>query len=247
MSEVHVSDLIPAYILSCLLPAEKHRVEKHLQTCAECKQELKSYEPVITGLAVVPVQIDPTPGLKKTIMQAVISGDDEQPVVQTSFSRHFEKRSKLSRLGPWLRVWSVASLVLVIVLAITSLILFNQVRDLSQKNAGISSQFTVIPLNGTSTAPEASGVMIISNHGLSGSLNVDGLPPLDTGHQYQLWLLEEGKRINGGVFSVTPQGSGTLRVNSSLPLFEYKRIGITIEPAGGSSGPTGDQVLGGGA
>jgi anti-sigma-K factor RskA len=60
-----------------------------------------------------------------------------------------------------------------------------------------------------------------------------------------LWLINEGKRTSGGVFSVMDNGYGVLIVNSSKPLSTYQNFGITIEPFGGSSGPTGDKVLGG--
>jgi anti-sigma-K factor RskA len=95
------------------------------------------------------------------------------------------------------------------------------------------------------SAADAGGVIVMSNDGNFGTLIVDGLPALDSARQYQLWLINEGKRTSGGVFSVMDNGYGVLIVNSSKPLSTYQNFGITIEPFGGSSGPTGDKVLGG--
>lgn len=74
---------------------------------------------------------------------------------------------------------------------------------------------------------------------------VDGLPKLDESQQYQLWLIKDGERTSGGVFSVTSSGYGWVYVRTPDPLASYQAAGITIEPAGGSPGPTGDKVLGG--
>ncbi len=88
-------------------------------------------------------------------------------------------------------------------------------------------------------------MLVISRDGDHGTLVVDGLSALDPAQQYQLWLIRNGKRTSGGVFSVDQQGYGSLWVKSQAPLISYTSFGITIEPAGGSPGPTGKKVLGG--
>jgi anti-sigma-K factor RskA len=242
MSEEHVSDLIPAYVLGCLDPDEKLRVEKHLEGCEACRAELKTYHSVMDGLALSINQIDPPKRLKQSIVQLIEPEGREKPARAHTPRRRLD----LSYLRPLLPIWSVVSLVLVLSLSAANLVQSQQVKELSQQSANVYTEFHIVPLNGTSAAPQALGIMIISDNGLSGSLNVDGLPPLDAGHQYQLWLVQEGRRTNGGVFSVSPGGYGTLKINSSRSLIDYNSIGITIEPAGGSPGPTGDKVLGGG-
>ena len=244
MSEEHVSDLIPAYALGSLDLADKHYVEGHLESCVGCREELNAYQMVMEDLVLAVPQVEPPKNLKKSILRAIETEKGESHLVSLRKEGSGQRRW-LDNMKPLLPIWSIASLILVFVLGTATLLLFRQVKDLSQKNTMVFSEFIVIPLNGTAVAPQATGIMVISNKGLNGSLNVDGLPPLDSGHQYQLWLLQEGRRTNGGVFSVTPNGNGTLKVNSSLPLI-INSIGITIEPTGGSPGPTGDKVLGGG-
>jgi anti-sigma-K factor RskA len=103
----------------------------------------------------------------------------------------------------------------------------------------------IVSLTGTDAAPGATGTIVISQDGEHGTLVVDGLPPLDEAFQYQLWLIKDGQRTDGGVFSVDSEGYGALWVSSPAPLSSFPAVGITIEPAGGSPGPTGDKVLGG--
>ena len=88
-------------------------------------------------------------------------------------------------------------------------------------------------------------MLVISSDGEHGTLVVDGLPPLDASQQYQLWLIQDGQRTSGGIFSVDGEGYGSLWITSPKPLISYQAVGITVEPAGGSPAPTGERVLGG--
>jgi anti-sigma-K factor RskA len=88
-------------------------------------------------------------------------------------------------------------------------------------------------------------MLFLSKNGEYGTLMVDHLPPLGQDQQYQLWLIKDGKRTSGGVFSVNLDGYGSLWVTSPEWLANYSALGITIEPTGGSPGPTGAKVLGG--
>ena len=138
--------------------------------------------------------------------------------------------------------WAVASLALIGFLVISNLFLWNQVRDLSARR---DESMAVVALNGTEFAPQSSGKIVISRDGRYGTLVVDQLPELDKSQQYQLWLIQDGNRTSGGVFSVSDHGYGSLEIWSPQPLGSYGSFGITIEPSGGSPGPTGDKVLGG--
>ena len=77
-----------------------------------------------------------------------------------------------------------------------------------------------------------------------GTLTIHNAPGLDSTHQYQLWLVKDGKRFNGGVFSVNEDGYGVLQISADLPLETYQSFGVTIEPFGGSAAPTGKKVFG---
>jgi anti-sigma-K factor RskA len=103
----------------------------------------------------------------------------------------------------------------------------------------------VIALANTKDSPQAVGTLVTDQKGIYGTLVVDNLARLDSSHQYQVWLTQAGKRISGGVFSVNPDGYASLEILAPLPLIQYDEIGITIEPNGGSPGPTGAKVLGG--
>jgi anti-sigma-K factor RskA len=138
--------------------------------------------------------------------------------------------------------WGLAGLVLIVALLISNLWLWGQLGR--TQGAPGPSILRTINLIGTETAPQATGLLVVSVDGEHGTLVVDGLAPLSEEQQYQLWLIQDGQRSSGGVFSVSEEGYGSLWISSPEPLSSYSSFGITIEPAGGSPGPTGDKVLG---
>ena len=89
----------------------------------------------------------------------------------------------------------------------------------------------------------ATGFVLISANGDDGALIVDGLPPLGEDQEYQLWLIRDGERTSGAVFSTDERSYAGMRIRAPRSLLEYSAVGITIEPAGGSAYPTGAQVL----
>ncbi|MBI4339310.1 MAG: anti-sigma factor [Chloroflexi bacterium] len=97
-------------------------------------------------------------------------------------------------------------------------------------------------LKSTETAAKARGMMMVSSDYTWAVLVSQGLEPRDS-MGYQLWLIRDGQRVSGGVFTVDNTGYGLMRVKFPSPLSEFSAIGITLEPLQGSPGPTGKQVF----
>jgi anti-sigma-K factor RskA len=135
--------------------------------------------------------------------------------------------------------WAAA---LIALLVFGNLFLLRRLTQATPRNAG---PMHVIALASTKDAPGAAGTLIMNQSGEYGSLVVDNLAMLDAGHQYQVWLIKDGNRTSGGVFSVRTDGYASMEITAPLPLNQYQSIGITVEPMGGSPGPTGHKVLGG--
>jgi anti-sigma-K factor RskA len=236
--EYHVSELIPAYALGCLDGDEAGTVSSHLAVCDQCRAELHSYQELVGEMAFSVRQHEPPPAVKSRLMARIQA--DAPVALDSPQSSAWRQRlaSALSNLSP---AWAVAGLALLIILGISNLLLWGQIRQL---RAG-EPPLRVVSLQGTGNTPEAIGMVVMSVDGASGTLVVDRLPDLGEAQQYQLWLIRDGQRTSGGVFSVDSAGYGWLWIRSSEPLASYSGFGITVEPAGGSAGPTGARVLGG--
>lgn len=233
MNHIEIVEILPAFALDCLEPDEKRQVSEHLAACPDCQAELRAYLDTAASLALAVPELQPPARVKRAILARI------QPA---------EARPGLGeRLQRWWRglspAWGLAGLVVLVVLVASNIILWQQVQSLAHQPAAVS-EFQLVHMSGTTTQPGANGVMVIPDQGMSGTLTVDGLAQLPGEKQYQLWLVKDGKRISGGVFSVDEWGYAAVVIRAPLPLMNYTSFGITIEPTGGSPGPTGPKVMG---
>jgi anti-sigma-K factor RskA len=234
----HFFDLLPAYALGSLDEEEHLQVSEHLSICAICRAELQDFDQIVAELPLAIVQSEPASDVKDKIM--AYATKDKDSAQRTTKQTWWERLTQAMRVNA--PVWGFASLILIVILGLSNLFLWGRLNEIERvsQNALIS-----IPLQGTDATPQAVGMVIVSRDGEHGTLIVDGLPVLNELSQYQLWLIRDEQRTNGGIFSVDEDGYGNLWVSSPEPLLSYSAFGITVEPAGGSPGPTGDKVLGG--
>ena len=127
---------------------------------------------------------------------------------------------------------------IVLVIAILTLVLFAP-SLLSFRSATTPQVFS---LQGAEAAPDAQGYLILEDS--QGLLVTKGLAVPPEGQVYQVWFMDAaGRRVSGGIFRTQPRPYGVYTVTVPLPLTAYARIGVTLEPEGGSPSPTGPQVL----
>ncbi len=238
-NELHPVELLPAYALGCLDEQEAIEVTEHLAVCPACRDELAPSQAITAQLALAAPDAAPPAALKQQLLDRL-----QTPRAASAAASH---SSWWQRIAGLLRgaspVWGIATLALVAVLVVSNLLWWQHGRQ--QEPLVTSGGMRVVAMVGTEVAPGAVGTLVTSEDGEYGTLVVDGLPALDPDHQYQLWLVRDEQRTSGGVFSVNQEGYGALPISSPEPLDSYPAFGITVEPAGGSPGPTGDKVLGG--
>jgi anti-sigma-K factor RskA len=237
MNKGHVLDQLADYLLGNLSPVEQRAVELHLSGCAVCREEREALQEAAGWLALAAPPIEPPARLKKAILRQI-----NTPVARRTAAR----AGWFGRLRGWLRsaspAWLLAAAALILLLLASNLFLWGQVRQLAQQT---QTPLRTVALVGSETMSEAKGLMVLTGDGRSGTLVVDGLPKLGPERQYQLWLIQDGQRTSGGVFSVDSWGYGAMVIESERPLDSFQSVGVTIEPAGGSPGPTGEKVLSG--
>jgi anti-sigma-K factor RskA len=235
VNSAHVTESIPAFALECLDPEERELVARHLARCPDCQAELRAYQRLVGDLSLAVPGATPPAGLRQKILHKAIA-PSLQPVTQPGI---------LSRLGHFFRAalpaWGGVSLLLVVALVISNIVAWQQVQ--SRPNP---STFHVVTLTSTDSSQKATALLVISDGGKYGTLVTDNMTVLGSQQQYQLWLIKDGQRTSGGVFSVNSSGYGWLKVESQTSLLDFQSFGVTIEPKGGSAGPTGVKVLGSG-
>ena len=233
-----IINLIPAYALQALDVDEAELVASHLAACSHCQKELAAYERVVAAIpAALPV-VEPAPALKTQVMQQIQASQTPAPAAPEPAT------SRLATIDRALHDFFTGPIWRPLLLGLVLLVLLLNLGIWLQGNRTAESTFTELQMTPTEAAPEATGLIVISEDGEYGALIVDKLPQLDKEkEQYQLWLIKDGERTSGGVFSVYDSGYKSISVESPEPLGSYTSFGITVEPAGGSPGPTGVRVL----
>lgn len=235
-TEDHVSELLPAYALDILDGEELLSVAEHITACAACRAELAGYQALVAELCFGAPAAPLSPQVKRRLLARL--GTQPAPArSRTAAASASWLSALLSRQMP---VW--AALVLVLVLATGALWLAIQ-SGAGERNAS-GRVMQTIALSGTEATPHTSGLLVIGDDGQAGALVVEHLPPLHDGQQYQLWLIKDGQRTSGAVFSVDADGYGVVQVTAPEALSSYSGFGVTVEPFGGSPGPTSPKVLG---
>ena len=235
----HVQELLPVFALDALEGDETVQASEHLAACPACRAELAAFQAVADQLPLAVPDAAPAADLKQRLMARV---QPSRPAVPAAAPR----APWWQPLADWMRrampAWGAVSVVLIVALSVSNLLLWQRAT-----RSNVTPQpgaMRTMGIQGTDAAPDAIGTVVIDADGDHGALVVDGLPLLDVDHQYQVWLIKDGQQTSGGIFSVDEEGYGVHWLSAPQPLSSYDALGVTIEPAGGSPGPTGDKVLG---
>jgi len=239
-----VLELIPAYALNSLDAEEEVIVRRHLPACDICSSELASFEVVVDNLVLAAADAETSPGLKEELIRQIHAERLSNTTVVASTSLSSDDRGWRQGINGAIRNlltgprWRPLVLLFLFGLAVSNILLRQEL------NTPDPNSWRWVRLTGSELAPEAGGIIYISEDGRNGTLIVDQLPQLRSGQQYQLWMIQNGQRSSGGVFSVDSDGYRGIQIQSTDPLQNFAAFGITAEPAGGSPGPTGDPILG---
>jgi anti-sigma-K factor RskA len=118
-----------------------------------------------------------------------------------------------------------------------------QEQDQAMRVVALGGQQGQEDLVGT-PASEAKGRYMWSEEEGLGVLFLINLPQLPSDETYQLWVVTEGgSPVSGGTFTAQDDGSARLIVRASYLGGTLTGMAITVEPAGGSTTPTGEIVL----
>jgi len=122
---------------------------------------------------------------------------------------------------------------------------FTKTVNFQDQQLGIyrDPSFKVIKLNGT--PKHSSSSMLVAFSPTKKEVMIDmadlQLPQNDQAHQYQLWALVGGKPVSLGVFDKSATDSVDMKQMQSIALAQA--FAVTLEPRGGSVGPTMDQMM----
>ena len=253
----HVDDLLALHAAGIVTVAEQERVDAHLLGCAACRAAMRVYEETLTALHGIGPQRDPPERLRHALMATT------EPVAVPRLApsaRRQPQRFTFALVGAGVAAGLVMGLGIGLSLAVVQL--RNDVREsgasIDQLEALVrqerlvsylaaAPETAVIVLDTPPESPDpmdgAYAMLMSPPNGRFAVLVAGGMAALPSGRAYQLWVVTEGERMDGGVFTVDETGWGQVQVRPSTPMAHIERVGITVEPASGSTGPTTSAVL----
>jgi anti-sigma-K factor RskA len=97
-------------------------------------------------------------------------------------------------------------------------------------------EYKMVALAGTPAHPTAQARVMYNKVSHRVYLDVAQLPPLPPGKQYQLWALDKGKPVDAGVLTAATTAGEDMQQMKDIA--SAQAFAMTVEPTGGSAGPT---------
>ena len=238
------------HALRALEGEERRALEKHLETCLACRQEVEQLRGDVAMLA-LSVSGPTPPSRSRERLMAAIAKEPRR------------SRVRLSKPMAWWRVleWgvAVAAMALIAILLRQNRDMRRQIAQLETNSAAQQQQlvqakefmatltsadavhFTLVA---GKTPPQPQGKAIYVRSSSTLVFLASNMPQLPPQKIYELWLIPaSGAPIPAGLFRPSPHGSATVIKPPLPPGVEAKTFAITIEPAAGSSAPTSQPIM----
>lgn len=248
--DVHA--LSGAYAMDALTPEESLAFAGHLESCASCRDEVRSLREAAASLAAQAAE--PAPDrLRASVLAGITSVRPLPPVGDAAAADEPEEDDEVDELAAArerrtrrsARAWVAVAAALALVAGgavVRSVQLDSQLDSVTAQAAQVTAVLTAPDAVTTSASVSTGGrAAVVTSASLGQSVLVtDSVAPPPPGSTYQVWYLAKsgapasaGFVPAGGTTSVLLQGDPTTASG----------VGITVEPAGGSPQPTTTPVM----
>ena len=122
--------------------------------------------------------------------------------------------------------------------------LLARVATLEQKDLLAQTQIAVLGSQ-LKDRPQAVAVSLWNQERQDGLLVVENLPILETGKDYQLWVLDPSivTPVSAGVFKVDANGKVRITFKPTQAIANAAKFAVSLEKEGGVTSPTMDQIV----
>jgi anti-sigma-K factor RskA len=251
--------LAGAYALDALTGTDRARFERHLARCEQCAREISGLWEATARLAAA-AAAEPPPGLTDRALAAAAQTRQLPPVTRPTPARWPARYAAMTGpagaggargTGPLRRAWMprlalAAAAACLAVAAIAGVAAHTAAHQLGQQQLRGHAIAAVL------TAPDATmltarvttggtAAIVMSHRDRSLVFTAAELRPLRSSQCYQLWLMGPGGDKPAGMLPDPRHGMTGPMIASGLKPGD--RLGLTIEPAGGSPRPTSAMIM----
>jgi anti-sigma factor RsiW len=236
--DLHV--LTGSYVLDALPDFERAEFKRHLQHCASCDAEVRGLRETAARMAMAQA-VQPPLGMEQRVLAAAYRAR-QLPPLPPAHDHHHHRRTAVSELfaGRPGRIprraaafAAAASVAAAVALGITQVSTQHQLESTRASDAAITRVVTAPDARIETTRTSAGGsVTVVASATLREAVvTAAGMVSPPSGRVYQVWVISPSGARSAGLMA----DPSALLASAVVP---GDRIGITVEPAGGTSRPT---------
>lgn len=245
MTTADLHTLTGAYAVGALTGPEAEAFGRHMAECEACAQEVREFAETAARLATAVAEVPP-PGLRERVMAALPEARQLPPEVPVVPLQPAAPRGWRQRL-PYL----AAAACLVVAGVATGVAVDAQHEADVQHRRSVRAQAQAAELSALTAAPDATirtGALkgggtatVVSSRSLGRSAVLfHDLPALPGSKVYELWYSHGGTMVPAGLVEPGRSTGAALLAGTSAGA---DGVGITAEPHGGSTSPTGSPLV----
>ena len=228
--DLHV--LTGSYALDAVSYAERDEFERHLQHCPTCEAEVRGLRETAARLALA-CAMTPPARMEQRVLAAAYQTRQLPPLTAGRPRRTLPRRLAFPRRtlpGRLAVLAAAASVAAAVALGITQL---SAQHQLGQARATAIARVVTAPDAHVETARTSRGgsVTVVTSAALREAVvSASGMASLPSGRVYQVWVMSRSGARSAGLMHGSSLLASAVRPGD--------RIGITVEPAGGTARPT---------
>jgi len=231
--EIH--HLTGAYVADALPPQEELLFERHLEECGLCAAEVQELRETTALLALAAAQ-QPPAGLRQQVLTEIGSVRQQPPPVVSLPGQRTARATWLLRVAA-----VVVALAIIAALGTVILRQHDRIDRLQASNSEITEVISAPDAQmAVAKADGASGLVVFSRERNAAVFSSSGLAALPSDRVYQLWAIGPSGATSEGLLDYS---NGRTQPAVAQSLAGAESLGVTAEPAGGSTAPTSDPVL----
>jgi anti-sigma-K factor RskA len=241
--ELHL--LTGGYALDALPDDDRAEFERHLAKCPSCVEEVRGMREAATKLALA-TAVTPPPQLRELVLAAVPRTRQLPPagfrLLGRTGQRARVRRLPLSRAG--LTAGVLAAAAAIAFLVVTQVSTSHQLDQSQAANRAIAAVLAAPDARIESASATVGGTVtaVMSTAEGEAVVTTAGVPSLSQAQVYQLWVMTaDGTATSAGLLKVTSSGSAAPILAADVRPGD--RLGITVEPAGGTQQPTTTPIV----
>ena len=233
--------LAGAYALDALTEPDRVRFERHLAGCEACRQEAGSLREAAGRLAAVPA-VPPPPHVREQVLAEAARTRQQAPLTVDVLAG--SGRRAIRWRAPRMAV-AIAGGCILVALVLGGLFIHTQ-RSLSVEQAHNRAIATILnapdaTIMSAKAVKSGSATVVMSHRDHALVLTTAMLPALPAGQRYQVWLMGPRRIRPAGMLPVPHRGMTAPVVVSRVAPGDM--VGLTAEPASGSTVPSSPPVL----